>query len=225
MATACRPPSFRYFPVLYPPGGDLASDFPRNPREGCGWHSVGDLRPPWVAPGRPLSLALRASIRPADVWSTDSDGPAQEPPPRAGVLHAPSGPGGQAKSCSCSPAALGWVFLSLSGVSKDFDGPAYEWDTTKHTTHSRHRTPTTPERRVGPAFGGGFGPPRRTSVLARPPLPCVFARWFQQLPSPAMGERGRSPYEELYGLPPHSDHTREKSAARIQQLSTRLSLC
>jgi hypothetical protein len=110
--------------------------------KGCGRRSVVALRPPRVAPGRQLSLALRVSIRPADVWSKDSDGPAQEPPPRAGVLHAPSGPGGQAKSCS--PAALGWGFLTLSGVSKDFDGPAYELDTTQQTTHSRHRIPTTP---------------------------------------------------------------------------------
>jgi hypothetical protein len=117
------------------------------PRRGCRQRSVADLRPPRAAPRRQLSLALRVSIRPADVWSKGSDGPAQEPPPRAGVLHAPSGPGGQAESCSCSPAALGWGFLSLSGVSKDFDGPAYELDATRETTRSRHRIPTTPPRR------------------------------------------------------------------------------
>ena len=35
-----------------------------------------------------------------------------EPPPRAGVLRAEPGRGGQAGTCS--PGALGWVFLSLS---------------------------------------------------------------------------------------------------------------
>jgi hypothetical protein len=76
---------------------------------GCGRHSVADRRPPKAAIGQPSPRPARGSIRPVDVLSKESDGPIQEPPLRAGVLHAQSGSCGQAGTCS--PAALDWVFL------------------------------------------------------------------------------------------------------------------
>ncbi len=56
----------------------------------CGRYSVADLRPPRAARGRATAPAPDVSMCPARISIKDSDGFAQEPPPRAGVLHAPS---------------------------------------------------------------------------------------------------------------------------------------
>ena len=82
-------------------------------KTGCGRHSVGDLRPAGVAPGRAPPRPPGVSIPPVDVSSKDSDGLAQEPPSRAGVLHAPSGPRGQGGTRLGVSGSLG-----ISGASK-----------------------------------------------------------------------------------------------------------